>query len=322
MAFDEGIISMSFISGEQAAKADGISRVAIFKHVSRLRREGYKIESAMGRGYLLVPRFDGLLPMEIKARIGSDKNKHLFGGEVITLDCTDSTQKCLRGLAEGGAKEGTVVISQEQGEGRGRMGRGWSSPRGGLWFSILLRPSIPVEDLHKLSLLFGLAVSLALDRLGFQTVLKWPNDVLAEGRKICGVLTEASIEPDNVDYVIVGIGVNVNFSSDSLPNGIRAGAISTFDITGKKADRAELLCSILRESERLYIEASKTGFEAIIDGWKKRLNTIGRMVSVASPAGNYYGRAVSIDSNGFLVVETEKGKICVSSGDVAILPGN
>jgi BirA family biotin operon repressor/biotin-[acetyl-CoA-carboxylase] ligase len=318
-SFDDRLLSLDVVSGEEAAREGGISRVAIHKHVSKLRRDGYQLESEMGRGYRLVPRFDGLLPLEIKAKLRAF-HVNIFGTEIVTLECTDSTQKYLRTMAEGGAAEGTLVVSLEQEQGKGRMGRAWSSPKGGLWFSLLLRPFLPVEDLHKLTLLFGLSVSMALGAMGIQTALKWPNDVLYQGRKVCGILTEASVEPDRVDYVLVGIGVNANFTAESLPDVIWRSATSTLDILGRRVDRAELLCHILKESETLYMEAQKNGFSRIIGCWRERLSTIGHRVLISTPAGNQAGTALGIDDSGSLVVDTGKGTIRVSSGDVTVLP--
>ncbi|MEM3366130.1 MAG: biotin--[acetyl-CoA-carboxylase] ligase, partial [Candidatus Methanomethyliaceae archaeon] len=205
---DDLLITGFFVSGQRIANELGVSRTAVFKRIQQLRKLGYNIEAIRRKGYRLVPRFDGLLPLEIKVRLKT----RLFGKEIITLDSIESTQIYMGKLAEKGAPEGTVVIALEQTRGKGRMNRVWSSPRGGLWFSLLLRPSMPPKELHKLTLLFGVAIVTALKTFGIKASLKWPNDVLIDQRKVCGILLEASTETDRVDYIIAGIGINVNTS--------------------------------------------------------------------------------------------------------------
>ena len=312
---DELLITGSFVSGQRLANEFGVSRTAVFKRIQQLRNIGYQIEAIRKKGYMLVPRFDGLLPLEIKVRLKT----RLFGKEIITLDSIDSTQNYLGRLAEEGAPEGTVVIALEQTSGKGRMKRFWFSPRGGLWFSLLLRPSMPPKELHKLTLLFGVAIVTALQSLGVNPSLKWPNDVLIDKRKVCGILLEASTETDRVDYVITGIGINVNNSLTNLPSEIRNSAVSLCDILGNKIDRAELLCRILKNSEDLYFEASETGFSRILSLWRSKSCTIGRMVKVSTPDGIFTGLAMNIDEDGFLLIEFRDGCKKIYSGDVILL---
>ena len=303
------------MSGQEAAERLGVSRTAVFKRISILRKQGYVIESAVGKGYKLSPRFDGLLPLEIRSK---NKSK-VFGREVVTKESVDSTQNCLRGLAEKGAPEGTVVVALEQTAGKGRMERRWSSPRGGLWFSLLLRPRIPLGEIYKLTLLFGASVSLALEPFNIKSLIKWPNDLLFEDKKLCGILTETSAEPERLTYVLVGIGVNANFSVRQLPEELRERSTSTYDILGKNIDRAELLGRILEKSEELYSEAGKSGFAPIIESWRRRSCTLGRKVMVKSIKETLKGLAVDLNDDGSLLLETGKKRVSVYSGDVTFL---
>jgi len=302
----------TFVSGEEIAREVGVSRTAVFKHIRVLKSDGYSIESVRGKGYRLLPRFDGLLPLEIRMNAKSAT----FGREVFTLESVDSTQNYGRKMADAGAPEGTVVVALEQRAGKGRMSRAWSSPRGGLWFTLLLRPSVPMRELHKLTLLFGVSVARALASYGLKPCLKWPNDVLVNGKKICGILLETSGEPDRVDYVLVGIGLNVNLSSRDLPEDIRSSSTSVYDVLNRQADRADLLCRILEDSERLYLSAAKEGFQKVVNAWRSMSCTIGRTVTVQSFGGSISGRAVDIDDGGSLIVETKEGRKKIYSGDV------
>jgi BirA family biotin operon repressor/biotin-[acetyl-CoA-carboxylase] ligase len=312
---EERLISGEFIAGSKLAKEASVSRTAIFKHIEKLRGLGYAIESNRSKGYRLVPRFDGLLPLEVTIKL----NSTVFGREVFTLEKVDSTQNSLRRIAEGGEREGTIVIAMEQTYGKGRLGREWLSPKGGLWFSLLLRPKLPPTELHKLTLLFGLAVAKSFERLGLDPRLRWPNDVLIGGRKVCGILMEVSAEPERINYVLVGIGVNVNFSILLLGGDLSARSATLMDALGRKVDRALLLASILGESERLYGEALSGGFEAIIREWKEKSCTIGSRVTATYSGKPIRGVAEDLDQNGFLAVKLADGSlISVSSGDVQI----
>ncbi len=312
---DELLITGSFVSGQKVAKDAGITRASVFKRVRQLKKLGYNIEAVRGKGYRLIPRFDGLLPLEVKTRLKT----RIFGRAPITLDRVDSTQAFMRKLAEKGAPEGTVVVALEQSSGKGRMNRSWFSPKGGLWFSILLRPSIPPKDLHRLTLLIGVAVVLAMKSYGIRPSLKWPNDILIDHKKVCGILLESSTDTDRVEYVIAGIGLNANIPLMEFPEEIRNSATSLSDVLGKKIDRAELLCNILKNSEDLYLSASEEGFSRIISLWRSLSCTLGQRVEARLHTGRFTGLARDIDEDGSLILECEGGLRKIYSGDVIFL---
>lgn len=306
----------SFISGEEIAKKLQISRVAVYKQILKLRTQGYVIESIRGKGYRLIPRPDGLLPLELKIKLGTN----IFGREIITLDSVDSTQNFIKDLAEKGAAEGTLVIALEQRAGRGRMGRRWCSPKGGLWFSILLRPPFLPKEIYKLTLLFGVAVATSLKNYGLNPSLKWPNDVLIDQKKVCGILLEGSIEADKVNYVIVGVGLNANFPISSLPEEIRVNSTSLYEVLNKKIDRAELLCEILKNSETLYLNAIKEGFLSIISLWKSFSSMLGKTVEVKiSNESIIRGIAIDIDEDGSLILDVNGNLKKIYSGDIQFI---
>ncbi len=317
------LVSGAVVSGEKIAERTGVSRTAIFKQVNRLRASGYSIESIPRRGYRLVPRFDSLLPLEVRARLHAqrpDGGEAVFGRRVLTFRSVTSTQECVRKEAESGSPEGTLVIALEQSSGRGRSDRRWFAPVGGLWFSLLLRPgpAISMREIHKLTLLFGVSVAEAVSGLGVRPCLRWPNDVLVNERKICGILLETSAEPDRVNHVIVGIGLNANNPVRDLPGGVGEVAASLADLLGRRVDRAALLCRILKTSEELYLRAASEGFRGVLDSWRAMSCTIGRSVRVRSPEGEFTGRALDIDEDGFLILETgaEGGRRRICCGDL------
>jgi BirA family biotin operon repressor/biotin-[acetyl-CoA-carboxylase] ligase len=225
----------------------------------------------------------------------------------------------MRKLAGEGAPEGTVVIALEQRLGRGRMNRTWFSPKGGLWFSLLLRPSIPPKDLHKLTLLLGVAVATTLVSFGVKASLKWPNDILIDHKKVCGILLEASTDTDRVEYVIAGVGMNVNNSLADFSEEIRNLAISLKEVMGTKIDRAELFSRLLKNIEDLYLEASERGFSSVISIWRSLSCTLGQMVEVHLLTGTLTGLALDIDEDGSLILKCEDGVRKVYSGDVVFL---
>lgn len=304
----------SFISGEEIARRLNVSRVAVHKYVQKLRSQGYVIEGVRGKGYRLIPRQDGLLPLELKARLSTK----IFGREIITLESIDSTQNFIKKLAGEGAPEGTLVIALEQKLGRGRMNRRWFSPKGGLWFSLLLRPPFPPREMYKLTLLFGVAVARSLRIYGIEPLLKWPNDLLVNDKKICGILLEGDVEADRVNYVAVGIGINANFSIDCLPEEVRRNATSLFEVLNRRIDRAELLCEVLKNSEELYLHTIENGFSYVISLWKS-LSSFGKTVEVRLFNESIRGIAVDIDEDGSLILN-ENGKLRkIYSGDVIFI---
>ncbi len=311
------LVKGAFFSGEALARELGISRTAVFKQIQRLRTEGYQIV-ASSSGYRLVPRFDGLLPLEIQSKLQTER----FGREIVTLEQTDSTQNAVRAMADGGAGEGAIAVALEQGVGKGRMGRAWSSPKGGLWFSILLMPSIAITELHKLSLLFGVAVAKSLEQLRVDARLKWPNDVLVGGKKLCGILLEVSAESDRVNHVIAGIGINANFSSGWLSESFSSRSTTILDQLGKRIDRAALLADVLLNAEQLYYGATREGFGGVLDQWRSLSCTIGNEVTVSLFGRSVSGLAVGVSDDGSLLVKTEGGVERILAGDVTIAPRN
>ena len=308
----------NFISGESIAGELGISRTAVWKHIQTLRDNGYEILSKVRRGYKLKDAPDLLLPSEIQ--IGLDTE--IIGKEMEYRPSVDSTNRVAKKLAYHGAAEGTIVVAEEQTGGKGRLDRIFYSPRGkGIWFSIILRPNFLPKDAPKCTLMAAVAVAEAMARFNFKAEIKWPNDILHDGRKLVGILTEITGEIGKITYLVVGIGINVNISRDEFPEDLREIATSLFEMNGgEEISRVCFLRAMLEEFDKLYREINASGFDKILERWKKYNVTLGKEIRVisASDDDSFTGRAIDLNHDGALVVETADGLRTVYAGDVSI----
>jgi len=297
-----------YVSGSEIAKELGLSRSTINKIVNELRRVGYVIETHPRLGYRLLDVDDlSLAPQYPPIVEGRRISIHY-------LERCGSTQDVADSLAREGAPEGTIVVAEELTNARGRLSRKWFAPRGGLWLTVVLRPRF-VEYLHALSLAVGVAISKALESLlGVETRLKWPNDVLLNGRKLGGVLIEARAEADRVDYVLVGIGINVN---NDLPPEVERVATTLSKELGRRVPRVPLLRAVIRSLFDEYDRILRGRVSDVVRDWKERSATIGRRVRVRLVDGSVIeGSAVDVDSVGRLVVESQGVRHVVDAGDV------
>lgn len=294
------------VSGEELGRAIGISRTAVWKYINELKSEGYLIDSVPSKGYCFVSAPDALLPEEIRAGLKT----RIIGRDIAYQKETPSTQEIAKALAAQGVAEGTIVVAETQSKGRGRVGRQWSSPQGGVYFSIILRPDMNPSEALRLPLVAGVAVAKTIKRnTKLDPRLKWPNDIMIDGKKIGGILTEMNAEMDRLDWVIIGIGLNVNMSQQSFPADVEGTATSLMEAVGKSVPRVKLLQDILAEFETLYNELMKSGFETIRMKWKALSNTIGEKVVVTLPNGQIKGVAVDIDADGALMLAKDDGSL-------------
>lgn len=306
-----------FISGEEMAKRLGVSRTAVWKHIRELRSQGYGIESQASSGYTLTNIPDRLLEAELQQGLGTKR----IGCRIICHDILDSTNREAKSLAGKSAAEGTVVVAEEQTGGRGRLERPFFSPPGkGIWLSIILRPPFLPQEAPKCTLLAAVAVAEAMQEFGLQAGIKWPNDILYEGKKLVGILTEMSAEMDGIKYIVVGIGINVNISRDEFPEELREIATSLSIMKREEIPRVAFLQAVLRAFDRLYAEVLASGFAPVFAAWRRYAVTLGKEVRVLGvrTGENFEGRAVDIDEDGALLVETESGIRRVLAGDVSI----
>lgn len=307
----------NWVSGELLSDMLGVTRSAIWKQICALREEGYIIDSSTNKGYILKGVPEMLLPAEIRAHLDTD----IFGRKDIEyLIDIDSTNIRAGELASKGAPEGSLVIAENQAQGRGRKGRAWFSfPREGIYVSLVLRPQISPAEAPKITLLTGVALADALISItGLPVKIKWPNDLLINGKKVSGILTEISTEMDSINYVIVGVGLNVN--SSSLPDDIRDKATTIFLETGKTFSRLALVREFLKWMEKYYMEFKNKGFQSIRERWKELSNIAGRRIRVEMVDRILIGEARGIDEDGVLIVEDDDGTLHrIFSGDIFIL---
>jgi BirA family biotin operon repressor/biotin-[acetyl-CoA-carboxylase] ligase len=295
----------------------GVHPYAVYQAVRELRRWGFEIQSERGKGYRLVESPDFILPAEIK----NNSNTKILGKKVYSYRKVGSTNLLGFRLAETGAEEGTLIVADEQTRGRGRMGRSWHSPpRLGLWMSLILRPDIPPFKAPGLSICAGLALAQAIkETVGIEAKIKWPNDCLIDGKKVGGILLELSAELDRINFVIVGIGVNVNHSAEDFPKNLTQTATSMKIKLGKDISRSALLTSFLEKFERIYLDFKKNGLSPHRDMIKNFSSLLGKKVTVKFGKEKIEGMAENIDDNGCLVIKTPKGENVVTAGEVTVL---
>ena len=300
-----------YISGEEISKSLNISRTAVWKYINKLRADGYIIKSVTNRGYALLSAPDIINAEEIQNTLSTT----LIGKKIFYTEKTDSTNN--EAKRHSGAPNGSVFISEIQTNGRGRRGRTWQSEKGfGIYMSILQKPDIAPYEVSKITLLSGLAVAKALKKTGLDVGIKWPNDIVIGGKKICGILTELSAEADSVGYVVTGIGINVN--NASFPTELIKTATSVFLESGKITPRAAIIRSVLEEIEPLYELFLAGSFELILREYKALCVTLLKDIKVITPAGEYFARALDILPSGALLAEAGSEKKIINSGEVSV----
>ncbi|SHH42321.1 BirA family transcriptional regulator, biotin operon repressor / biotin-[acetyl-CoA-carboxylase] ligase [Caloranaerobacter azorensis DSM 13643] len=305
-----------FVSGQDISDSLNVSRTAIWKYINQLREEGYLIDSVTRKGYKLIYTPDILTYGEIAEYLETD----YIGRKIIHFDSIDSTNIKAKQLAAEGAKEGTVVIAEEQTMGRGRLGRGWVSPKGkGIWMSIILRPNIDPIDASKVTQIGAAAVWSALSKVGVDAYIKWPNDIVLNGKKVCGILTEMSAELNRINYLVIGIGVNVNINSQEIPKEINNIATSIKAEVGHDVDRKFITAEILNNFERFYNELIKYGsIKTSIEICRKASILLGREIKIITNKGERRAKAIDITEQGELLIE-ENGKIeKLISGEISV----
>ena len=304
----------NYVSGEDISRALKISRAYVWKYITKLRDDGYEIDAVPHLGYRLRSAPDKLYPVEIKLGLNT---KVIGQKEIFHYDAIGSTNEKAYELAESGVPEGTIVAAEEQSRGKGRMGRVWASPRGGgIYVSLVLRPDVEMDEIPTITLIAASSIARAIKKVsGVDAGVKWPNDLFVNGKKVSGILTEIKAQPDNVDFLVLGIGINVNTPAGKLPHT----ATSLKTETSSPWDRVELLRVTLEEIEKDYEEFKKNGFPALRDECKKRSILLGRKVEISEHKKVIKGTVSDIDEKGVLIVEDAKGGLKrVFAGDVVL----
>ncbi|EEL51384.1 Biotin--[acetyl-CoA-carboxylase] synthetase [Bacillus cereus Rock3-44] len=282
-----------------------------------LRSEGYELEAVRRLGYRIASKPDKVTSNEIQLGLQTE----FIGRTVYFEESVESTQHIAAKLAYEGAAEGTIVVAEEQTAGRGRLSRKWHSPKGtGIWMSIILRPAIPVHHAPQLTLLAAVSVAQAIEKcIGVNVGIKWPNDILIEGKKAVGILTEMQADPDKINAVIMGIGINANQSKEHFADEIKEIATSLAIESGKPIVRAELMQQIFLQMEKLYEEYIKNGFSVIKLLWESYAISIGKEITARTMKETITGTAKGITADGVLILEDRTGHIHhIHSADIEI----
>ncbi|MCU0771781.1 MAG: biotin--[acetyl-CoA-carboxylase] ligase [Verrucomicrobia bacterium] len=307
-----------WVSGSDLSRALGVTRAAVWGRIEDLRSMGYEIEASPHQGYRLIATPDALHADDLMARLPGDR---VIGRDIRVFKETASTNDMVEKLARDGAAEGAVVFAESQTRGRGRLGRSWSSPAGqGLWFSVLLRPAWRPQEITRLTVAAATALRRAIRSVTrIETEIKWPNDLLIQGRKVAGILTELSAETDRVRYVVLGVGIDVNQTASDFPGELSKVAGSLRLALGQRVDRPALATAVLRELDRDYARVCHGQFQAIAEEWESGCSTLGRTVQIRIGDRRLVGRAESLDPDGALLLRTQHGHLeCITGGDLTL----
>lgn len=305
-------------SGSELGAALKVSRTAVWKHVNKLKAQGYRIESIPARGYRFVAAPDTLTAIELSRGLHVGR----IGRRIVAFRETDSTNLLAFRLAEEGAEQGVVVLAESQSGGKGRLGRRWESPSGvNLYCSVILRPVMSPVRAPQLTFLSAVAVARAIEAVTpLHPQIKWPNDILVNGMKVAGLLNEMSSETDTIHFVVLGIGVNINMRKEQFPQGLRHPASSLLIESGSSVSRVDFTRSLLSALDTLYDDYLARGFAPIRDEWISRGMARGCRVRVSSGDAEMEGTVSGIDDDGALLLRRSDGvSERVLAGDVTIL---
>lgn len=305
----------TYLSGEEMSHELGVTRAAVWKVIKKLQGEGYIIDSSTKKGYKLVEKPNAITPEELRPMLESNS----LGKEINYYNEINSTNEKAKALAREGSTEGTLVIADRQSAGKGRMGRSWISPEGtGIWMSLILKPEILPQYASQLTLVAGLCMCEAIIEVtGLEAYIKWPNDIVVNGKKVCGILTEMSAEMERINYIIIGTGVNVNQKEfpEDLPF-----ATSLALEGGHNYIRASLIKAFLERFEKEYKHYKlSSSLVAILNRYEKHCITLGKTVKITSGNEVFIAEAKAVTGDGNLIVETETGEEkLVYSGEVSV----
>lgn len=306
-----------YLSGQDLSDVLKISRVAVWKHIKKIQELGYTIESKQKLGYRLTSNSEKLLPWEITKELQTK----VIGQKIYYYDSLESTQTQALKFSKDSTQDGSVVIAAKQTLGRGRTGRKWISPKGGIWISVILHPKFDISITTLFPIAASLALSYAIEKIfKISPELKWPNDVTVKGKKVAGMLVDASLESNKIESLVLGVGINFNVDSKQIEKTLRDtpnfyGVYSLPD--EKKSSRAiKLVQEFLIQLEKIYESLNKKQTKKIISDWTKRSSTIGRIIELETSNGKVKGKAIKIDHDGALIVSKDNKPERVIAGDI------
>lgn len=305
-----------YISGQELCNRFGVSRTAVWKAINQLKEAGYEIEAQQNKGYRLMAAPDLMTEAEIKSLMHTD----WVAKEVLYFDTIDSTNTKAQELAEKGYPSGTLVVADKQESGKGRRGRSWVSPSGtGIFMTLMIKPDINPNNASMLTLVAALAVAKAITSVtGEEAMIKWPNDIVVNDKKVCGILTEMNAQFDYINHIVVGIGINVH--NESFPEEISQMASSLMiEAGGKRFHRAQIIAETMSYFEQYYDTFLKTqDLSALVREYDKLLVNRNKSVRVLDPKEPFDGKAMGITPKGELIVDTWESRKLVSSGEVSV----
>lgn len=305
-----------YISGQELCNRFGVSRTAVWKAINQLKEAGYEIEAQQNKGYRLMAAPDLMTEAEMKSLMHTD----WVAKEVLYFDTIDSTNIKAQELAEKGYQSGTLVVADKQESGKGRRGRSWVSPSGtGIFMTLMIKPDINPNNASMLTLVAALAVAKAITSVtGEKAMIKWPNDIVVNGKKVCGILTEMNAQFDYINHIVVGIGINVH--NESFPEEISQMASSLMiEAGGKRFHRAQIIAETMSYFEQYYDTFLKTqDLSALVREYDELLVNRNKSVRVLDPKEPFDGKAMGITPKGELIVDTWESRKLVSSGEVSV----
>ena len=305
-----------YISGQELCNRFGVSRTAVWKAINQLKEAGYEIEAQQNKGYRLMAAPDLMTEAEIKSLMHTE----WVAKEVLYFDTIDSTNTKAQELAEKGYPSGTLVVADKQESGKGRRGRSWVSPSGtGIFMTLMIKPDINPNNASMLTLVAALAVAKAITSVtGEEAMIKWPNDIVVNGKKVCGILTEMNAQFDYINHIVVGIGINVH--NESFPEEISQMASSLLiEAGGKRFHRAQIIAETMSYFEQYYDIFLKTqDLSALVREYDELLVNRNKSVRVLDPKEPFDGKAMGITPKGELIVDTWESRKLVSSGEVSV----
>ena len=309
-----------YLSGQDLSDVLKISRVAVWTHIKKIQELGYTVESKQKLGYKLISNSELLLPWEITSNL---KTKSI-GQQAYYFDSIDSTQNQALKMADDPANEGAVIVAEKQTGGRGRSGRKWVSPKGGIWISIILQPEFDISITTLFPIASALALSIAIEKtFSIKPELKWPNDLTIKGKKLAGMLVDVSLESNKIENLVLGVGINFDVDVKQIEKSLKGTpnfyGVASLKDHNQKVKPIQLVQTFLLELEKIYKSLSARQTKKIISEWTLRSSTIGKNVELNTTDGKIKGKAVRIDDDGTLIISENNKTHKVIAGDIVHL---
>ena len=293
-----------YISGEYLSETLNVSRTAIWKHIKNLKSKGYIIEGISNKGYKLISSPDLLTKSELSPMLKTS----VMGRNIIHFDDIDSTNIKAKELAQKDIEDGSIIIAEKQTLGSGRFNRKWVSPKGGLWFTLVLRPNIPPNEAPKVTQIAAASVFKTLQDFNINATIKWPNDILINDKKLCGILAEMKCDMDSVHYLVLGIGMNININESDFDEAVKPIATSLKIQYNKDFNRSEILSLFLNHFENLYNKfINSLDLSETISICRDHSNIFGRKAKLITYNNEEIVTCISLSNTGDLIVRDSSG---------------